>query len=88
MATLPLACRRRMTASLPSGRTPAITSSTPACWPMASAVRWLSPVSITTRMPMFRSSRMARGLSFLMVSATAITPNSRPSLPKNSGVLP
>ena len=59
-----------------------MTSSTPACLPMASAVRWLSPVSITTRMPMFCSSRMARGLSSLMVSATATTPSSLPAPPK------
>ena len=88
MATLPDSCSLRMTASLPSGRTPAITSSTPACLPMASAVRWLSPVSITTRMPMFCSSWMARGLSSLMVSATAMTPISLPAPPKKRGVLP
>ena len=77
-----------MTASLPSGSTPAITSSTPACLPMAAAVRWLSPVSMTTRMPMACSSRMARGLSSLMVSATAMMPSRRPAPPKNRGVLP
>ena len=88
MATLPAACSWRITASLPSGSTPAITASTPACLPMASAVRWLSPVSMTTLMPMACSSRMARGLSSLMVSATAMTPSRRPAPPKNSGVLP
>ena len=77
-----------MTFSLPSGSTPAMTWSTPACRPMASAVRWLSPVSITTRMPIFCSARMAAGLSSLMVSATAMTPSSRPSPPKKRGVLP
>ena len=88
MATLPFSLRARITLSLPSGRTPAITWSTPACRPMASAVRWLSPVSITTRMPMACSWRMASGLSSLMVSATAMTPSSRPSPPKKRGVLP
>ena len=88
MATLPCSFRRRITASLPSGRTPAMTSSTPACAPMAFAVRSLSPVSMTTRMPMPCSSRTACGLSGLMMSATAITPRSLPLRQKNSGVLP
>ena len=53
MATLPFSFRERMTLSFPSGRTPAITWSTPACAPMALAVRLLSPVSITTWIPIF-----------------------------------
>ena len=65
-----------------------MTSSTPACLPMASAVRGLSPVSITTRMPIFWSSLTAWGLSSLMTSATAITPSSIPSRLKNMGVFP
>ena len=48
MATLPFFLRRRITLSLPSGSTPAMTSSTPACAPIAFAVLSLSPVSITT----------------------------------------
>ena len=88
IATLPLLCRDRITASLPSGRTPAMTSFTPACLPMAFAVRSLSPVSMTTSMPMFCSSCTAWGLSSLMTSATAMIPASLPSLLKNSGVLP
>ena len=36
----------------------------------------LSPVSIATRMPIFRSSSMARGLSSLITSATATMPSS------------
>ena len=63
-----------ITFSLPSGSTPAITSSTPAFAPIAWAVRWLSPVSITTRMPIFCISFIAEGLSSLIVSATAIIP--------------
>ena len=88
MATLPRALRRRISRSLPSGSTPAITSSTPACAPMALAVRALSPVIMTTRMPMLRSSRMACGLSGLSTSATATMPSSSPPRAKNSGVLP
>ena len=53
MATFPCSFKERITLSFPSGRTPAITSSTPAWAPMALAVCSLSPVSITTRIPMF-----------------------------------
>ena len=88
IATLPLRFKERITLSFPSGSTPAITSSTPACRPTALAVRSLSPVSITTWIPMFCSSFTARGLSSLMVSATAMIPAIRPSRLKNSGVLP
>ena len=41
IATGPYFCSCRTTASLPPGRTPATTSSTPASLPMASAVRWI-----------------------------------------------
>ena len=74
MATLPCSFSLRISASLPSGSTPAMTSSTPACAPMAFAVRSLSPVSIMTRIPMSRNSATAWGLSSLSVSATAIRP--------------
>ena len=66
----------RITASLPSGSTPATTASTPAAEPMAAAVRALSPVSITTRRPMPLSSRIASAASLFITSATAITPRS------------
>ena len=88
IATLPRSRRRRISASLPSGSTPAITRSTPAAAPMARAVRSLSPVSMTTSMPIFRSSRTACGLSGLMTSATAMTPRSLPFSLNSSGVLP
>ena len=88
MATTPFAISSRITLSLSPGSTPAITSSTPACFPIASAVTGLSPVSITTLMPMLCSSSIPRGLSSLMVSATAIMPRSSSSRPKKSGVLP
>ena len=88
MTTLPFSFSLRITLSFPSGSTPAITSSTPAWAPMAFAVRSLSPVSMTTWMPMFRISLMAAGLSSLITSATAIMPQSAPSRAKNKGVLP
>ena len=88
MATVPRSSRRRITASLPSGSTPAMTSSTPASRPMALAVRALSPVSITTRMPMFCSSFTAWAESGLMASATAIRPKTVSFSPKYRGVLP
>ena len=88
IATFPFSFSLRITCSFPSGSTPAITSSTPACCPMAFAVRSLSPVSMTTWIPMFCNSLIACGLSSLMTSATAITPNKRSSFPKNNGVLP
>ena len=86
--TFPFCCILRITLSLPSGSTPAITSSTPAFSPIALAVRSLSPVSITTWMPIFCISLTARGLSTLIVSATAIIPISLPSQAKNNGVFP
>ena len=88
MATRPCFWSCRITASLPSGRTPATTRSTPASAPMAFAVRSLSPVSITTCRPMLCSSRTASAESALIGSATAITPSSAPSRAKNSGVRP
>ena len=88
MATFPFRFSDRITLSLPSGRTPAITSSTPAWAPIAFAVRSLSPVSITTWIPIFCNSFTACGLSSLITSATAIMPASFPFLLKNSGVFP
>ena len=49
MATFrPSAWREATFFSLSWGRTPATTVSTPSARPTASAVRWLSPVSMTT----------------------------------------
>ena len=88
IAVRPCSFSVRITASFPSGSTPAMTSSTPASAPIACAVRSLSPVSMTTRMPIFCSSRTARGLSSLMTSATAMIPSKLPFSLKNSGVFP
>ena len=88
IAVLPCFFKSRTTASFPSGSTPAITSSTPACFPIAFAVRSLSPVSMTTWIPIFCSSRIARGLSSFITSATAMIPINLSSLAKNKGVFP
>ena len=88
IAVMPRSFNCRITASLPSGSTPAITSSTPAVLPIASAVRWLSPVNMTTSIPIFCSWLIASALSGRMTSATAITPRSVPSASNSSGVFP
>ena len=88
IATFPFFFNARMVLSFPSGKTPAMTSSTPACFPIALAVRSLSPVSMTTWIPMFCNSRIACGLSSLITSATATTPANFPSFVKNNGVFP
>ena len=88
MATFPFFFNFRITASFPSGRTSAMTSSTPAWRPIAFAVLSLSPVSITTWIPIFCSSLTAFGLSSLMTSATAMIPISWSSFAKNNGVFP
>ena len=56
------------------GSTSASTRSTPTCLAIAWAVRSLSPVIITTSMPMPRSFAIAAALDFLGTSATAMIP--------------
>ena len=82
-----------ITSAFPSGRTDAMTRSTPACAPIACAVRSLSPVTITVRMPISFSRRTAAAESLRIVSATAISPNTCTAFPSSSlakkrGVLP
>ena len=88
MATRPCAERRRISRSLSSGSTPAMTSSAPTRRWIACAVRSLSPVSITVRKPMARNSSSAAALEGLTVSATATRPHTLPPQAKNKGVLP
>ena len=88
IAVLPSNFNFSMMLAFPSGKTPAITSSTPACLPIASAVFWLSPVSITTFSPIFFRVLIAFGLSSLITSATAIIPAKVLFLQKNKGVFP
>ena len=61
---------------------------TPSSLPMASAVRLLSPVSMTTFSPSFWKPSMAARLEGFTVSATAMMPMGLPSSTKNRGVLP
>ena len=88
IAVFPDFCKSLMTLSFPSGSTPAITSSTPASWPIAFAVRSLSPVSITTLIPIDCNSLTACLLSGFMTSATAIIPTSSSFFTKRRGVFP
>ena len=74
--------------SLSWGSTWAMTSVTPSSWPMASAVRWLSPVSMTTSRPSFRKAATAAALVGLGVSATAMRPSTWRSSAKYRAVLP
>ena len=75
---LALAVRKhlRLDAVMPSSRATA--------W----AVTWLSPVSMTTSMPSWRSAASASGVLSLTRSAIPITPAARPSTPTNTAVAP
>ena len=76
MATfLPSAWREVIVLSLSWGSTSASTEVTPSSLPMASAVRRLSPVSMTTSSPSSRKAATASLLEGLGVSATAMTPS-------------
>ncbi|MNP01436.1 hypothetical protein D3C76_932500 [compost metagenome] len=86
--TCPSLCSCLITAALSSGKTSAITRSMPTCRAIASAVRWLSPLSSTTLMPLASNAATASAASGLMVSATAITPSKRSPSPTSIAVLP
>ena len=89
MATLVrLAWSALTAAALPSGRTSARTRSMPSVRAIASAVRRLSPVSITTCNPRRWSSATAAAEPTFGVSATAMTAAARPSSATKTGVLP
>ena len=77
-----------MCAALFSGRTPAMTFSMPMRRRMASAVRALSPVSMTTSMPISWKRAMASRLVAFSTSAAARMPMTRSSSAKISGVQP
>ena len=61
-------------------------SSTPASAAMAAAVRRLSPVTITVRMPMRRSAAKRSRMPGLTMSFSSMAPSRRPSLATASGV--
>ena len=86
--SLPPCCSRRISASLSSGVASARKSSTPASAAMAAAVSGLSPVIITVRMPMRRSSAKRSRTPAFTTSLSATAPSSRPSRTTASGVCP
>ncbi len=86
--TRPAAWSSLMTAALPAGSTPAISSSMPTWLATARAARSLSPVSSTGRSPMPRSRAIASAEVGLTVSAMTSMPRRRPSQPANTAVCP
>ena len=80
MATsLPPSCSCLIRANFASGVASARKSSTPASWAMAAAVRGLSPVIITVRMPMERISANFSWMPSFTTSLSSMTPRiSRP----------
>ena len=88
IAVRPWVISSRMTSSFPSGRTSATTSSTPTSDAMASAVFFLSPVSITVLIPSSLNCLIASTLSSLTESARAISPSSLPPFSKSTEVFP
>ena len=86
--SLPLACSSRISRSLSSGVAWARKSSTPASAAMAAAVSGLSPVIITVRMPIRRSSAKRSRMPPLTMSLRWMTPSRRPSRATASGVPP
>src|SRR5437879_648197 len=86
IATTRPSLRRRCTVlAFSSGRTSATTSVMPSCWATASAVRRLSPVSITSRRPSAFSAATARALVSLTGSSIEIVPASLPSTASITG---
>ena len=89
MATsLPLACSARMRRSFSSGVASARKSSTPASSAMAAAVRGLSPVIITVRMPMARKRSKRSRMPPLTTSFRWTMPSTRAPSATASGVPP
>ena len=89
MATnLPPSCSCLMSASLASGVASARKSSTPASWAMVAAVRGLSPVIITVRMPMERISANFSWMPSFTTSLSSMTPRMTGPSATTSGVDP
>src|SRR3984885_4918795 len=78
----------RINLSFASGVASARKSSTPASAAMAAAVRRLSPVIITVRIPMRRSSPNRSLMPPLTMSLSSTTPSTRPASLTTKGVLP
>ena len=88
IAVLPFSARSFITFSLPSGRTLAITSSTPASAAICLAAASLSPDSIITLIPISFMSATASRLSSLIGSDTASIPRHSPFAAKKTHVFP
>ena len=89
MATsLPCAWISRMTLSLASGLISATKSSTPASAAIDAAVSLLSPVIITVRMPILRSSANRSLMCVLTMSFSSMTPSAYLPSATTNGVEP
>ena len=89
MATsLPFSCSALMRRILVSGVASARKSSTPASWAMAAAVRGLSPVIMTVRMPIARKRSKRSLMPPLTMSLRWTTPSTRLPSETASGVPP
>ena len=89
MATrCPAACSSRIRFNLSSGFAWAMKSSTPASAAMAAAVRGLSPVTMTVRMPMRRSWAKRSRMPPLTTSFNSMTPRTVAPSATTSGVPP
>ena len=84
----PSACSSRMNRILSSGLASAMKSSTPASRAMVAAVRGLSPVTMTVRMPILRNSAKRSTRPSLTVSLSSMRPTTRPSSRIARGVAP
>ncbi len=84
----PPACSRLISAILSSGVASARKSSTPASAAIAFAVRGLSPVIITVRIPIARSSAKRSLIPSLTTSLRWTTPSARPFSATTRGVPP
>ena len=84
----PSACSARMKRILSSGFASAMKSSTPASRAIVAAVRGLSPVTMTVRMPIRRNSANRSTRPSLTVSLSSMSPTTRPSSTARAASLP
>ena len=84
----PRPCSSLISAIFASGVASARKSSTPASWAITAAVTRLSPVIITVRMPIFRSSSKRSFMPPLTMSFRWTTPSAQLSRETTSGVPP
>ena len=84
----PRPCSSRISSSFRSGVASARKSSTPDSWAITAAVTGLSPVIITVRMPIRRSSSKRSLMPPLTMSFRWTTPSAKLSWATTSGVPP